>query len=63
MNEKFDPMTLKPFDKVLARCTGSVWVPTLFGYFIESMTMNEIVHAIVRKVFEYSKSNQQSKQE
>ena len=33
--EKFDPMTLKPFDKVLARCTGSVWIPTLFGYFID----------------------------
>ena len=32
--ERFDPKTLKPFDKVLARCTGSVWVPTLFGYFI-----------------------------
>lgn len=33
--KKFDPKTLKPFDKVLARCTGSVWVPTLFGYFID----------------------------
>lgn len=33
--EKFDSKTLKPFDKVLARCTGSVWVPTLFGYFID----------------------------
>lgn len=33
--EKFDPMTLHPFDKVLARCIGSVWVPTLFGYFID----------------------------
>ena len=35
MIEKFDPKTFKPFDKVLARCTGSVWVPTLFGYFID----------------------------
>ena len=34
-SEKFDPKTLHPFDKVLARCTGSVWVPTLFGYFID----------------------------
>ena len=33
--ERFDPKTLKPFDKVLARCTRSVWVPTLFGYFID----------------------------
>ena len=33
--ERFDPKTFKPFDKVLARCTGSVWVPTLFGYFID----------------------------
>ena len=33
--ERFDPKTLQPFDKVLARCTGSVWVPTLFGYFID----------------------------
>ena len=33
--EKFDPKTFKPFNKVLARCTGSVWVPTLFGYFID----------------------------
>ena len=33
--EKFYLKTLKPFDKVLARCTGSVWVPTLFGYFID----------------------------
>lgn len=33
--EKFDPKTFQPFDKVLARCTGSVWVPTLFGYFID----------------------------
>lgn len=35
MNERFDPKTFKPFNKVLARCTGSVWVPTLFGYFID----------------------------
>ena len=33
--ERFDPKTFKPFDKVLARCTGSVWIPTLFGYFID----------------------------
>ena len=33
--ERFDPKTFQPFDKVLARCTGSVWVPTLFGYFID----------------------------
>ena len=32
---RFDPKTFQPFDKVLARCTGSVWVPTLFGYFID----------------------------
>ena len=35
MNEKFNPKTFQPFDKVLARCTESVWVPTLFGYFID----------------------------
>ena len=34
--EKFDPMTLKPFDKVLARCTESEWMPTLFGFFIDT---------------------------
>ena len=33
--EGFAPKTLQPFDKVLARCTESVWVPTLFGYFID----------------------------
>lgn len=34
--EKFDPMTLKPFDKVLARCTESEWMPTLFGFLIDT---------------------------
>ena len=33
--KKFDSKTFQPFDKVLARCTESVWVPTLFGYFID----------------------------
>ena len=33
--ERFDPKTLQPFDKVLARCTESEWMPTLFGYFID----------------------------
>lgn len=33
--ERFNPKTFQPFDKVLARCTESVWVPTLFGYFID----------------------------
>ena len=36
MNERFDPKTFKPFDKVLARCRESEWVPTLFGFFIDT---------------------------
>ena len=34
--ERFDPKTLQPFDKVLARCTESEWMPTLFGFFIDT---------------------------
>ena len=34
--ERFDPKTFQPFDKVLARCTESAWVPTLFGFFIDT---------------------------
>lgn len=34
--EKFDPKTFQPFDKVLARCTESEWMPTLFGFFIDT---------------------------
>ena len=36
MIEKFDPKTFQPFDKVLARCTESEWMPTLFGFFIDT---------------------------
>ena len=36
MNEKFDPKTFQPFDKVLARCTESEWMPTLFGFLIDT---------------------------
>ena len=36
MNERFDPKTFKPFDKVLARCTESEWMPTLFGFLIDT---------------------------
>lgn len=32
---KFDPKTFQPFDKVLARCKKSHWMPTLFGFFID----------------------------
>ena len=34
--EKFDPKTFQPFDKVLARCTESEWMPTLFGFLIDT---------------------------
>ena len=34
--EKFNPKTFQPFDKVLARCTESEWMPTLFGFFIDT---------------------------
>ena len=34
--ERFDPKTFQPFDKVLARCTESEWMPTLFGFFIDT---------------------------
>ena len=34
--ERFDPKTFQPFDKVLARCTESEWVPTLFGFLIDT---------------------------
>ena len=33
--ERFDPKTFQPFDKVLARCTESEWMPTLFGFLID----------------------------
>ena len=36
MNEKFDTKTFQPFDKVLARCTESEWMPTLFGFLIDT---------------------------
>ena len=34
--ERFDPKTFQPFDKVLARCTESEWMPTLFGFLIDT---------------------------
>lgn len=34
--ERFDPKTFRPFDKVLARCTESEWMPTLFGFLIDT---------------------------
>ena len=34
--ERFDPKTFQPFDKVLARCTESEWMPTLFGVLIDT---------------------------
>lgn len=34
--ERFDPKIFKPFDKVLARCTESEWMPTLFGFLIDT---------------------------
>ena len=34
--ERFDTKTFQPFDKVLARCTESEWMPTLFGFFIDT---------------------------
>lgn len=39
--EKFDPKTLQPFDKVLARCKKSHWMPTLFGYFINENSKDD----------------------
>ena len=34
--ERFDPKTFQPFDKVLARCTESEWMPTFFGFIIDT---------------------------
>ena len=36
--EKFDPKTFQPFDRVLAKCKESNWMPTLFGFFIDKNT-------------------------
>ena len=34
--EKFDPKTLKPFDKVLARCSDFNWVCDMFSHYDKS---------------------------
>ena len=34
--EKFDPKTLKPFDKVLARCSDYEWVCDMFSHYDKS---------------------------
>ena len=36
--ERFDPKTFQPFDRVLAKCKESNWMPTLFGFFIDKNT-------------------------
>lgn len=33
--EKFDPHTLQPFDRVLAKDGVSSWIPTFFGFLID----------------------------
>ena len=34
--EKFDPKTLKPFDKVIARCSDFNWVCDMFSHYDKS---------------------------
>ena len=35
-NEKFDPKTLNPFDKVIARCSDFKWVCDMFSHYDKS---------------------------
>ena len=39
--ERFDPKTLKPFDKVLVRFDCGVWSATLFSHLIDSKFANK----------------------